>query len=180
MQNQRLPIDDMEQRHEGLTPALAETFKESARVCLDRHHVSPIPITIKRSEREMFADLEWEATDGRTRGALANTIDTTEWGAYACVLAAVELFDGLVAVLRAETETGSDYYVAPPGVSADDFEGHMRLEVSGVDRGNDAAVRRRLREKLDQLARGGGDVPGIAGVIGFRAQLILLQNLETA
>lgn len=180
MQNPRLPIDDMEQRHEGLTEAIANALKEGARVCLDRHHIPPISITIRRGERRMAADVEWEATDERTRNAWANEIDTTEAGAYACVLAAVEMFDGLVTIKRAETETGADYYVAPPGVSPDDIEEHIRLEVSGVDRGNDAAVRRRLREKIEQLARGGDDIPGLAGVIGFNAQLILLDNLETA
>ena len=180
MQNQRLPIDDMEQRHYGLTPALANALKEAARVCLDRHHDSPISIIIRHDERRMAADVEWEATDERTQGAWRNEIDTTEAGAYACVLAAVEMFYGLVAVFRAETETGADYYVAPPGVSPDDLEEHIRLEVSGVNRGNDSAVRYRLGEKVAQLARGGSDIPGIAGVIGFRARLILLENLETA
>ena len=179
MRNPQLPIDDMDERHEGLTPALAEALKEAARVCLDRHHVPPISVTIKRSERDMVADVEWETTDERTRGAWANVIDTTEWGAYACVLAAVELFDGLVAVFRAEHETGADYYVAPPDAGLDDMEEHIRLEVSGVDRGSESIVRYRLREKVDQLAEG-DDTLGIAGVIGFRAQLILLENLETA
>ena len=180
MQIPKLPIDDMEQRHKGLTSALADALKESARVCLDRHHASPTSVTIKRRSRELVADIEWEATDERTRGAWANEIDTTEAGAYACVLAAVELFDGLVAILRAETETGADYYVAPLGVGADDFDEHIRLEISGVDRGNDVTVRRRLREKVDQLAKAGDDIPGIAGVVGFREKLILLENLETA
>lgn len=62
MQNRKLPINDMEQRHEGLTPAIANAGKEAARVCLDRHHASPISITIRRSERDMEADVEWEAT----------------------------------------------------------------------------------------------------------------------
>ena len=128
----------------------------------------------------MLADVEWQATDERTRGAWANEIDTTEAGAYACVLAAVELFDGLVAVFRAETETGADYYIAPPDAGMDDMEENIRLEVSGVDQGSESTVRYRLREKIDQLARAGDDIPGIAGVIGFRAQLILLENLETA
>ena len=180
MHNPNLPIDDMDERHEGLTPAIAEALKEAARVCLDRHHVPPISVTIRRSEREMLADVEWETTDERTRGAWANDIDTTEAGAYACVLAAVELFDGLVAVFRAETETGADYYIAPPEAGMDDMEEHLRLEVSGVDRGSESAVRYRLREKVAQLSRGDDDTSGIAGVIGFRAQLILLENLETA
>ena len=180
MQNQKLPINDMERRHEGLTPAIANAWKEAARVCLDRHHASPISITISRSERDMEADVEWEATDERTRGAWANETDTTEAGAYACVLAAVELFDGLVTIIRAETATGADYYVAPPGVDPDDIEEHIRLEVSGVDSGSDARIRYRLREKVAQLARGSDDTRGLAGVIGFRTKLILLENLETA
>ena len=170
----------MEQRHEGLTTALAEALKEAARVCLDRHYISPITVKIRHTDRETLADVEWKATDDRTRGAWANEIDTTEAGAYACVLAAVELLDGLVAVIRAETETGADYYVAPSDASVDDFDEHIRLEVSGVDRGNDAAVRRRLREKVAQLARADDEIPGIAGVVGFKEQLILLENLETA
>ena len=73
---------------------------KGARVCLDRHHIPPISVTIRQGERQMGADVEREATDERTRNAWANEIDTTEAGAYACVLAAVELFDGLVTVKR--------------------------------------------------------------------------------
>ena len=127
----------------------------------------------------MVADVEWETTDERTKRAWANETDTTEAGAYACVLAAVELFDGLLAVRRAETGSGADYYVAPLDARSDDIEEHIRLEVSGVDRGGDAAVRRRLRDKLEQLDKGNGNLPAIAGVIGFRAKLILLEILES-
>ena len=55
----------------------------------------------------MVADVEWETTDERTKHGWANETDTTEAGAYACVLAAVELFDGLLAVRRAETRVRS-------------------------------------------------------------------------
>lgn len=178
MQNQKLPIHDMDKRHEGLTENLARTNTEGARVCLDRHHTPDITVTIRDEEQQVMADVEWEVTDERTRGAWANTNDATEKGACACVIAAVELVKGLVTISRAETGTGCDYYVALPGVSVDDIEEHIRLEVSGVDRGTDSEVRSRLNDKLNQLRRG-GNLPGIAGVIGFRAKLILLENLET-
>jgi hypothetical protein len=42
--------------------------------------------------------VEWQATDERLRSAWGNEIETTEAGAYACALAAVELTDGLVAI----------------------------------------------------------------------------------
>jgi hypothetical protein len=92
-------------------------------------------------------------------------------------LAAVELSNGLVAVRRAETETGADYYVAPKGRMQFDLEECWRLEVSGVDRGPEDTVRQRLRAKLAQAARGHSNLPALAGVVGFRARLILLAKL---
>ena len=178
MKNPELPIHDMAQRHSGLTRVTAEHQTEGARVCLDRHHESPTTFEIRGSERRMETGVEWETTDERTKRAWANEIDATEAGAYACILAAVELFCGLIAVMRAETGTGADYYIAPPDTSADDLENHIRLEVSGVDRGTAATITHRLRDKLDQAKRGNSNLPAIAGIVGFHAGLIRLARLE--
>ena len=126
----------------------------------------------------MDAIVTWELPGERVKGAWANETDTTEAGAYACVLAAVELLYGMVAVRRAETRTGADYYIALPGTRADDLENLIRLEVSGVDRGTPSDVVRRLNDKLEQAARGNSNLPTIAGVVGFRARLIRLEHLE--
>ena len=168
----------MEQRHRGLTKAIADSHSEAARVCLDRHHQSPADFELDRSGTRSGAMVEWRPTDARTRGAWANEIDATEAGASACALAAVELTDGLVAVRRAETRTGADYYVAPLGASADDLEDCLRLEVSGVDRGPEPVVRQRLNAKLRQAAAGDGNLPALAGVVGFKARLIAVADLE--
>lgn len=178
MLNPRLPIDDMAQRHHGLTQAIAEQLTEGARVCLDRHHQSPTEFHINWEDRQTDALVVWEATDNRTKAAWANETDTTEAGAYACVLAAIELLDGLVAVRRAETGTGADYYLALPSTPADDWENFVRVEVSGTDQGNASTVANRLRIKLRQAESGASDLPAIAGVVGFRAKLIHLANLE--
>ena len=122
--------------------------------------------------------MEWEPTDERTKYAWANEIEATEAGACACVLATIELVKGLVAVRRAETGSGADYYIANPGTPANDLEDCIRLEVSGIDRGNSAAVNRRLKEKLDQAAAGMSNLPAMVGVVGFRARRILLSHLE--
>lgn len=54
----------------------------------------------------------------------------------------------------------------------------MRLEVSGVDQGPESAVERRLRVKLAQAAAGRSNLPAVAGIVGFRARVILLADLE--
>ena len=178
MQNPQLAIQDMDQRHSGLTAGIAAYLAEGARVCLDRHHRSPATFEIRRLTQTVKAIAQWQATDENTKSAWANETDTTEIGACACVLAAVELMEGFIAVRRAETRTGADYYIAAPGTPDDDIENCIRLEVSGIDRGNAAAVARRLREKLAQAKRGDSNLPAMAGVIGFRALLISLARLE--
>jgi hypothetical protein len=173
-----LPIHDMAERHRGLTVAVAESYTEAARVCLDRHHESPVDFEIVNSDAVDGVVAEWVKTDERTRGAWANETDATEAGAYACALAAVELSNGLVAVHRAETKTGADYYIAPAGAALDDLEDCLRLEVSGVDRGGPPAIKQRLKEKMEQAEAGASNLPAMAGVVGFLARMIRLSRVE--
>jgi hypothetical protein len=170
-----LPIHDLAARHVGLTDAIADSYLEAARVCLDRHHQSPVRFRI--SGPGMEALVEWDRADARILRAWANEEDTTEFGAYACALAALELSEGLVALRRAETRSGADYYVALPDSLPDDLEDAVRFEVSGVSGGAEAVVAQRLRAKLEQAARGDSNLPAMAGVVGFRAQVVLLANL---
>jgi len=127
---------------------------------------------------ESQAEVSWLRTDERIRGAWANDIDTTEAGAYACALAGAELMRGFVAVRRAETGTGADYYVGPPGAGVNDLEDCFRLEVSGVDAGEVRASRRRLEAKVTQARRGRSNLPALASVGGFKAMQICLAEVR--
>ena len=172
-----LPIQDMEERHQGLTEAVATAYTEAAGVCLARHHRSPIDFDLDREGQRSTVVVAWQQPDKRTTDAWANDNDATEAGACACALAAVELVDGMVAVRRAETRTGADYYIAPHGDAPHDLEDCLRLEVSGVDTGPESTVKRRLKEKLSQAAAGYSNLPAMAGVVGFKARLVLLADL---
>jgi hypothetical protein len=167
----------MATRHEGLTQAVAANYLEAARVSLDRHHQPPVGFGIVGLGGNADVVVEWEQTNARVRGAWANHDDATRDGAYAVALAALELSEGLFALRRAETRTGADYYVGPPGTQLEDLEDSLRFEVSGVDKGALAVVEQRLREKLDQAARGASNLPAVAGVVGFRVRTVLLEHL---
>jgi len=174
----KLPIHNLSTRHPGLTDAVGSYYTEAARVCLDRHHRSPVDFEIDNAGARLPVSTEWEATDERTKSAHANEIDATEVGAYACALAAVEVATRMVAIHRAETATGADYYIAPLGSTAEDLEASLRLEISGVDRGGQATIAQRLAAKLEQAAAGGSNIPALAGVVGFRARLIMLRSVN--
>lgn len=172
-----LNIDALHERHTGLTFSLGGTFTEAAGVCLSRHHSSPVDFEVSNPV-EVTHDLAFSTPDIRTVKAWSNDIDTTESGAYGVCLAAVEAVEQLVAVARAETHTGADFYVAPIGADPQDLETCFRLEVSGVDAGGKAAVTARLRQKVAQTRRGNSNIPAIAAVVGFKELAVAIQRVE--
>lgn len=172
----QLPLNKMDERHQGLSHALAESYLEAARVCLDRHHDSPQEFTLNDDNKESDVLVQWEKSDERAKGAWANDDDATRDGAYACALAATELSRDYVAVKRAEKLTGADYYVAPTGATVEDLEDYYRLEVSGTNL-DSSSVRNRLMSKVKQAHDGQSNLPALAAVVGFKARLIIIQTV---
>ena len=172
-----LPLVNMADRHPGLTAALAESYLEAARVCLDRHHSPPQEFSIENDKAKSPASVDWVPADERCRLAWANESDAARDGAYACALAAAELQMGFCAVMRAETLSGADYYIAPLGKKPKDLEDCLRLEVSGTNLDN-YEIRRRLRNKVSQAEKGSSSLPAIAAVVGFGAKLIVMESVK--
>lgn len=174
----KLRLESLHDRHPGLTVSLSGTFFEAASVCLNRHHASPVDMTIACNGSSSKKSVEFAEPDIRVLSAWANDIDTTEWGAYGVCLAAVEVEEELVAIKRAETLTGADWYVAPIGTEPDDLERCYRLEVSGIDAGDRSTVQTRLLQKVEQTRRGASNLPAIASVVGFKERAIAIQKVS--
>ena len=156
-------------RHPGLTESVCRAFAEAASVCLSRHHAPPADFQVKSEESNSTRQLDWESPNDATVRAWNNADDATRDGAYSVCLASLEVELGLVAVARAETRTGADYYL---GTASSGLEEAYRLEVSGVDRGEDPVISRRLRQKVQQTRQGNSNLPAIASVVGFLARRI--------
>lgn len=164
-----LKFHDLSTRHFGLTDAVSESYTEAAYVCLARHHTPEVRFQINDNSKISNAIVAWPPVNVRAKAAWNNNTDATEAGAYAVALAAVEHSRGLVAISRAETATGADYYVDEASTPVDDLETSFRLEISGVDAGNQADVERRLVNKVKQAQAGNSNLPAIACVVGFAA-----------
>jgi hypothetical protein len=170
-------LQDLSQRHAGVTDGIAASYYEAIQVCFGRHYLSPQLVDISDGFTVLNCTAEWPAADPRTVRGWANKDDATEAGAYGVALAAVELTRGLVAVRRAETRTGADYYLGPPGVLSEDLEASFRLEVSGSDEGNDSVLQARLRIKIQQARAGNSNLPAIAIVVGFFALKVITSDI---
>ncbi|MFT3671769.1 hypothetical protein [Aestuariivirga sp.] len=169
-------IKNLSRDNPGISRAVADFYCEALCVCLDRHHTSPETIHIENLGQIKLASLKWPSSS-TFKAAHANEIDATEAGAYAICIAAINKVRNLVAVARAETGTGADYYLAEPGTTAADLEDCIRLEVSGINRGNKAAVKGRLRVKVQQAVNGKSNLPAIASVVSFSALLVAIEDV---
>jgi hypothetical protein len=169
---------ELHRRHPGLTEPIASSYAEAASVCLARHHIPPVECAVWDADGERAVSLEWDVPDPRTWAAWANEIDATEAGAVGLVLGMLESCTGHVAVRRAETRTGADYYVGPADAGYDDLEHCWRLEISGVDRGSASVIRRRVTEKIWQTRRGSSNLPALVGVVGFEVRMIIVEPVE--
>jgi len=177
MPRKTLMLQNLSERHPGLTPEVASFYCQAAAVCLSRHHAPPSEVAVSWGEVESVRAVDWAVPDPRTVRAWANDIDATEMGAYGVSLAVVEAERGLVAIARAETLTGADYYVGPAGWDDSDLEGSFRLEVSGTDLGTMAIITQRLKGNVAQATRGHSDLPAIAAVVGFKERIVAVADV---
>lgn len=179
-----LTITDLHHRHD-ITKVLGDFLCESASVCLNRHHSPPqiMSLVFEGDPYEHACSVIWIPPSAIVQRSHDEEYDTTEEGAYAVVLVAVEAYRGLIAVSRARRGTGADFILKPGPLGAPesyppDFENAIRLEVSGVNDGPEREVQRRLATKVEQIRSGVSDLPGLAGVVGFRACIIALESVE--
>jgi hypothetical protein len=173
----QIPIDNLDDRHPGLLPSTAANYLDAARVCLDRHHNSPANFNLSNDGQMTQGQLHWQSTNDRDRNAWANLEDATRDGAYALALATIEYLHGFVAVRRAQSRTGADYYISPIDQDPDDFEQCYRLEVSGTHL-NRSAIQQRLRQKIIQTQLGTCPSPAIVAIVGFQEKVVIIQTVE--
>jgi hypothetical protein len=174
---ENITLDRLHERHPGLTSSLAQSYVEAACVCLARHHQPPVIFSVNHAGTELNRTVDFSIPDVRIKKANANELDATETGAYGLSLAAIESVAGMVAVGRAETRTGADWYIAPNGEHLEDLENCVRLEVSGINAGTSSDVNRRLKEKIAQATNGKSNLPAIAVVVGFKVLEVAISPL---
>ncbi len=162
-------------RHPGLYEPLCRAYADAAAICLSESHTSPVEFEIRREDTSCLRELAWDEPSRDALASWRNSHEATEQGATSVGLATVEAELGLVALSRAETRTGADFYIARPGQKLE--EAH-RLEISGTKAGMLRDLHSRLRQKVHQTRRGLSSRPALACVVGFRVKMVALASLE--
>lgn len=94
--------------------------------------------------------VDWTAITRQAIRAWRDLQEATELGACAVAALLVDSLTEDTIVERSWKGTGFDYWLAPKGSDETLFQNRARLEVSGILKGNEKDVMKRLAEKMAQ------------------------------
>jgi hypothetical protein len=161
-------LNDLRKGTDGITPDFGGTLCEAASVCLEhRSHQSGVSMSISGGIASDPVALTWPPTNDQMRRCYEDLQFATELGAYGVAILVVEELTEHTVIARSVKGTGFDYWLGPKGSTAPLFQDKSRLEVTGILDGDEDYLRRRLQDKMKQLATGGVPLPGYGVVVHF-------------
>jgi len=161
-----LILTELERGLPGVTPEVGAACSQAAAVCLeDRKHVVGVEMALTGDKRETFK-VEWKRPDARAIRAWSDLAEAVECGACAVAFLVILAVTDFAVIGRSVKGTGIDYWLGKKsGVL---FEQAARLEVSGILRGDAAAIDRRVETKKRQRRRSEATmIPGYVVVVEF-------------
>lgn len=151
----------------GVTAAYGASLAEAAAVCLeDQEHSSGVELKVSGSGRRRLP-IEWAGCSAHQLRCWEDAEFATEQGAYGLAALLVEALTDLTVTHRSIKGTGFDYWLGMKSDPGPLFQDKARLEVSGIRRGDRAAIRWRVRKKLAQTTRSDGRLPALVVVVEF-------------
>jgi hypothetical protein len=137
----------------------------AAAVALEEEgHSSGVRMTINGDYSDQLAVL-WTPVTDQARNTYADPDEATEFGACAIAfLLCRELLDFTI-IQRSRRGTGFDYWIGQDGDLP--FQNQARLEVSGIRKGTEGQISRRVRQKISQTTPSSGTFPAIVIVVEF-------------
>jgi hypothetical protein len=154
----------------GLTPALGTVMAEASSVCLDGEgHARVLNLRVDGDFEEEFV-LQRLEVDEQMVSSYQFATTATERGACGIAILAVGEITSYTVLQEARRGTHFDYYLGPRDGFL--FQGAARLEVSGLRRADEAAIRERVRAKLKRMGRLGEHLPGFVAVVEFSRPLV--------
>ncbi len=157
-----------------LSPGVCAYLSEAASVVLAWFHTpSSTPAAVFRGEARRDAVIVWDAPNPVQRSSHANELEAVRDGACAVAVAAVHAEAGYIVRKRPRHGSGADYLMTRVG---DDVDAFVRLEVSGIARGDALDLRARMAQKRIQLLEGNAPGPGVAVVVAFKDAIVRMED----
>jgi hypothetical protein len=155
----------------AVTPAFGAALAEAGAICLqDQHHPQGVLIQIEGVFDTAFS-LHWQEVTDQMRRCWNDEEYTTEQAAYGITFLLLLHLTEFTVIERSRKGSGFDYWLGTRQDSELPFTNRVRLEVSGIRKGDNNRIRSRARQKLDQTKRSDGRLPAYIFVIEFSSPL---------
>lgn len=171
-----LDLNDLSVGQPGLSPPLGAAMAEAGAVCLEQmRHVRGTQIVVRGSLQNTHV-LEWSPVTDQVQRTWADPREATEKGAEGIAILLIRQETAFTTIERAAIGTRIDRWL---GYETDVpyFQRKARLEISGILRGDDSAVRRRSQEKIDRLVLSSNPLPAYIVVVEFSRPLAEVSEL---
>jgi hypothetical protein len=163
-----LDLNDLKEGMPGITPVIGAAFAEAAGVCFqDQQHRPGVEMDVGGLEQTV--QVFWPEPSAQALRAWGDEEEATEYGACGVAVLLVEKFTRYTVIERSVKGTGFDYWL---GYQTDDsaltFEKKALLEVSGIRKGTEQEVSKRVRQKtLQTSASDDLGLPAYVAVVEF-------------
>jgi hypothetical protein len=165
MAEPRIDLTTLQQGFPALTPAAGLQLAEAAAVCLEeRGHANEVVLSLCGKWTQQYQVVRPDVTS-QMRRCYNDPEEATEWGACGLALLLMRDLSGFSVVERSRRGTGFDYWLGDLDESA--FQQKVKLEVSGIRRGNMQAIAARIGQKRRQTERATGTEATYLAVVEF-------------
>ena len=154
----------------GLTSPLGAAMAEAGAVCLEEiPHIRGTQLVVSGRFQGAHA-LDWPTVTDQVRRTWADLREATEKGAEGIAILLVKEETAYTTIERAAIGTRIDRWLGYQS-DAPYFQRKARLEVSGLLRGDDRDVKKRMRQKMDRLTLASSRLPAFVVVVEFSRPL---------
>ena len=172
---QELRLTQLGEGLPAITSSLGAALAEACAICLhDQGHPQGIELQVRGNFTACFK-LYWQPVTDQMLRCWNDEEFTTEQAAYGIAFMLVKKLTGFTVIERSRRGTGFDYWLGNEQTTNDlPFQKQVRLEVSGIRKGDDSRVRARVKQKLEQTNPSDGDLPAYIVVVEFSKPLSVM------
>lgn len=169
---QKLVLTDLAQGLPAITPSFGAALAEAGAVCLkEQGHSQGVEITVDGNFTTKFK-LYWQLVTEQMLRCWNDQEFTTEQAAYGIAFLIVRELTDLTVIERSRKGTGFDYWLGTLDTDKElPFQNKVRLEVSGIRKGDDNRVKARVKQKKEQTKLTDGTFPAYIIVVEFSIPL---------
>ncbi len=170
-----LVITKLEQGLPAITPAFGAALAEACAVCLaDQGHAPGVELKVNGDFTAVFK-LYWQEVTDQMLRCWNDSEYTTEQAAYGIAFLVIQELTDYTIIQRSRKGTGFDYWLGKKTEANElPFQNAVRLEVSGIRKGDDSRVKARVKLKVEQVGPSDQALPAYIVVVEFSKPLAFI------